>query len=470
MIDKSVAIIDDNRSIAFSSLTNIVNKTAHYYFEHGINRNNNIAILGNNSIEYVIAIYALWKIGAIPVPINTRLTDNEITSILHSSNCNILLHDSNFTNRFTEIDSIIMVVKSEGQTLKTPTELNPNDTAVIIYTSGSSGKPKGVEITNNNLYQSYIAATKSFAFSSSDKFLASLPFYHIGGFAIINRALLSGGTLVLPKSIKQMDIVESMTKQNPTVVSLVPTMLKRMLKDKVKPNNKLRYLFLGGGPSDNALINTALSEHWLVVKVYGSSETTAMVTASWGNSLKMNPSSAGKPFSDIKIVILSESYSIVDNNIIGEIAIKGSTIAKGYYNNSKLWEEKIHKEFYLTGDFGYLNSDGVLFVVARRTDLIVSGGENIDPKEIEKYLNDLDEVNESLVLPIDHSEWGQIPVAIIVLNESASITEQRIIEYLKSKISSYKIPKKILFASAIPKTELGKVNMKQIERTFKDFA
>ncbi len=470
MIDKSIAIIDDNKSIPFSSLTNIVNKTAQYYLEQGINRSNNVAILGNNSIKYVITIYALWKIGAIPVPINTRLTDNEITSILFSANCGTLLHDSNFTNSFRDVASIKMVIKYKGAILKTSTELNPNDTAVIIYTSGSSGKPKGVEITNNNLYQSYIAATKSFGFSGSDKFLASLPFYHIGGFAIINRALLSGGTLVLPKSIKQMDIVKSMAKQNPTVVSFVPTMLKRMLKDEVKPNNKLRYLFLGGGPSDNDLINTALNEHWSVVKVYGSSETTAMVTASWGKNLKMNPAAAGKPFSDIEIIVLSESYSIVDNNIIGEIAIKGSTIAKGYYNNSKLWEEKILKGFYLTGDFGYLNSDGVLFVVARRTDLIVSGGENIDPKEIEKYLNDLDEVYESLVLPITNLEWGQIVATIIVLNKSASITEQRIIEYLKSKISSYKIPKKILFATAIPKTELGKVNIKQIESMFNDFA
>ncbi len=469
MIDKSHAIIDDNNSIPFSSLSNIISKTANYYFTKGVKHNSNIAILGYNSIEYVIAIYSLWKIGAIPVPINTRLNKSEIINILHSSNCNTIILDNKVTSSFNKFKIIPLKIVSSGIEYKHISKPKPNDTAVIIHTSGSGGNPKGVEITNNNLYQSYIATAKTFNFSNNDKFLASLPFYHIGGFSIINRALLSGGTLVLPKTIKQADIITSMAKENPTVVSLVPTMLKRIIKDGVKPNIDLRHLFLGGGPSDANLINTSLNNNWPIVKVYGSSETTAMVTGSWGKPLKENPAAAGKPFTDVEIIILDETKSVVPYGVVGEVAIKSLTIAKGYLNNSKLWNEKNKDGFYLTGDFGYLDKKNVLYVVSRRTDLIVSGGENIDPREIENILNQHRDILESLVIPLKNIEWGQIPVAVIVLNNNSFATKKIILDYLKTKIASYKIPKKIIFVKEIPKTELGKNDIKQIQDLF-DYA
>ncbi|MDA3861849.1 MAG: o-succinylbenzoate--CoA ligase [Melioribacteraceae bacterium] len=466
MIDKSLAIVDDNSSIPFSSLTNIIIKTAQYYFDNGVKQKENIAIIGYTSIEYVIAIYSLWKLGAIPVPINTRLKDAEIKSILLSSNCSSIIRDDNILNHTINIPTIKMLIKSDGKEYKTTLEPEPNDTAVIIHTSGSSGKPKGVKTTNNNLYQSYISTSQSFGFSNEDLFLASLPFYHIGGFSIINRALLSGGTLVLPKSLKQEDIVNSMDKYNPTIISLVPTMLKRMIEVGIEPNKSLRHLFLGGGPSDDELIYSSIRNKWPIVKVYGSSETTAMATACWGKELEDNPASAGKPFANIKIKILDDSKTNVANNVVGEIAIASPTIASGYINDENVWNSKIYGDFYLTGDYGYFDNYNNLFIVSRRTDLIVSGGENIDPREIEKIFNELLEVKESLVFPIKDSEWGEIPVAIISLDKPFPFSEKEIIDYIKSKISSYKIPKRILLVDELPKTALGKVNVEEIKEMF----
>lgn len=466
MIDKSIAIIDDKRSIYFPDLSKIISKTANYYFENGVKPKSNIAIIGYNSIEYVITIYSLWKLGAVPVPINTRLKDDEIQSIINSSNCDIIIKDENFSNTLRGFNSIKMLFKSDGEECNVKNEAKPDDVAVIIHTSGSSGRPKGVETTNNNLYQSYLLATNLFNFADRDLFLASLPFYHIGGFSIINRALLSGGTLVLPKSLKQNDIAHSLEKYNPTIVSFVPTMLKRFIETGINPNKDLRLLFLGGGPSSDELISSALKNKWPIVKVYGSSETTAMITACSGDDLEINPASAGKPFDGIKIEILDETKSFVANNVIGEIAIKSPTIALGYLNEAKSWNTKFHDDYYLSGDYGYIDENGLLFVASRRTDLIISGGENISPREVELYLNEHTEIIDSFVFPINDSEWGQIPVTVLVLENNSSLTEYEIVNYLKSKISSYKIPKQILVLDEIPKTALGKVNVEEVRALF----
>ena len=463
---KNAAIISDTRLILFSELSGIVCKTAQYYFQNGILPKSKVAILGYNSIEYVITIYALWKLAAIPVPINTRLKESEIKSIFKSSQCSNIIVDNSFKNSLSNLPSIDMTFKNKGLEYKVNTNTQENETAVIIHTSGSSGVPKGVETSNYNLYQSFLALSQTFNFSNDDVFLASLPFYHIGGFSIINRALLSGGVLVIPKSLKQNDIVYSMKEHNASIVSLVPTMLKRIIEEGIKPNKNLRCLFLGGGASSNDLIYSALNNNWPIVKVYGSSETTAMITACWGAKLRETPNSAGKPFSGITIKILDDSFNEVENGIVGEIAVKSKTIAKGYLNLPELWNKKKFNDFYLTGDYGYLDKEGKLFVVARRTDLIVSGGENIDPREIESILNTHPKIIETFVFPIEDSEWGEIPVAIVVLNEAKCLSQKNIIDFLKPKIASYKLPRKIIFTNKIPKTELGKVNFNEVNELF----
>ncbi len=477
MTSNAIAIICDDVNISFSELTNFITGTANYFLNNGIKPKEHIAILSNNSIEYVISIYALWRINAIPVPINTRLKDNEIFSILKYLNSSINYSASNlmgysriiksheFKNSLLELPSIMMKIEpSSNKVLEFKSSTNPNETAVVIHTSGSSGKPKGVEITNNNLYQSYLSETKEFQYTSNDRFLASLPFYHIGGFAIINRALLSGGTLVLPKSLKQDDIVESMQKYDPTIISFVPTVLNRLIEIGIKPNKSLRHLFLGGGPSDNNLIHSALKNNWNVVKVYGSSETTAMVTACSGKALKREPASAGKPLDNVELKILDESKESIVNNRVGEIAIKSSAIAKGYLNDESNWNNKIHEGFYLTGDYGYLDKENKLFVVSRRTDLIISGGENIDPREIEKLIDEHIEVRESFVFPINDAEWGQVPIAIVELKKNSILAKDVILKELKLKLASFKIPKKILFIKRIPKSALGKVNIEEVKK------
>lgn len=465
-IDKTnmPAIIAEEKIVDYPEMKRLINNTAAKYLSAGIKPKNRIAIISENSFEFVITIYALWRLNTVPVLLNIRLTEGELRKQIDFAECSMLLKSEKFTHYLPEHPSQYLSVEYVDRIVNYNNETKEDGTAVILFTSGSSGKPKGVEITNSNLFESYLSITSEYSFSSSDRFLASLPFYHIGGFSIITRSILSGGTLIIPSSLKNDVIAESFQKNDPTVISLVPTMLKRLIQGKVQPNKNLRLAFIGGGPSDDDLVITALNLGWSFVKVYGSTETSSMVSGIDGDKLRKKPASGGKAFKNVEIKILDDSHQEVEHFKVGEIAVKSKSIAKGYLKNSELWRSKIHNRYYLTGDWGYLDNEEYLFVVSRRTDLIISGGENINPAEIEKILISHPAVSESIVFPLSDKEWGQIPAAAVVIKNGEKFNEQGIQKYLSAYLSSYKLPKKIFFLEKLPRTDLGKIDLSLLKR------
>jgi O-succinylbenzoic acid--CoA ligase len=177
--------------------------------------------------------------------------------------------------------------------------------------------------------------------------------------------------------------------------------------------------------------------------------------------LRKHPACAGKPLDNVDIKILDDAKEKSQINIVGEIAVSSPTVARGYLNNNSLWNSKIHKSFYLTGDYGYLDNENKLFVVERRTDLIVSGGENIDPREVERTLETHPKIIESIVFPIQNIEWGQVAVALVAVCDKSKLEQNDIKTFLKLKLASFKVPKTILIVSEIPKTELGKIDLEK---------
>ena len=456
LVSKEISLTNSELSIA------ILNTAARYYSE-GIRPNEKVAILSENSVEFVISIYALWRINAIPVPLNIRLKKNELNEIIEFANTKYVLTSKNQNFDHPKVLQIVISLENFETQLDYKNSVDRDDTAIVLFTSGSSGKPKGVKISNNNLYTSYINISTEYNFTSEDKFLASLPFYHIGGFSVITRAILSGGTLIIPDSLSVDTIASSIEKYSPTVVSLVPTMLKRLIEKKVSPNKEMRLAFIGGGPSDDELVLNAQKLGWPFVKVYGSTETCSMISGVSNGDLKSRPDSGGRAFKNVNIKIYNNNLEEVENGIVGEIGIKSESVAIGYLNQTNAWEKKLHNDFYLTGDYGFLDEEGFLFVVSRRTDLIVSGGENIDPLEIEKVLLEIDAIKETIVFPIEDEEWGQVPVAVVVYRKGREIEELEIILKLKQSLSSFKIPKKIFYINKLPRNELGKVDLLRLK-------
>lgn len=464
----SSALITSSKSITYSELHKNINSYSNYLKQTGVKEKTNIAILSENTIEFVFAIFALWKIGAVPVPINLRLNKNEIEEILNDCMPSFILVSKNFSYDYQNFKTIILDIDKDipVETEITKTEQDENETAVIIYTSGTTGIAKGVMLTHLNLLEAAGVSVNYLIQNEKDRWLASLPFYHIGGFAIICRTIFAGSSLLMPASHKNDELIRAIDEFKPTLLSLVSTQLKRFVDENIKPNENLRHILLGGGPLSDELIIKAEKMGWRIIKVYGSTETTAFVTALDCKKDKDKLTSAGKVLPTCSIKIVNDNGITLPPNTEGEITISSKTIMKGYLNRQKETSEKIKNGFYYSGDYGFIDDDGYLYIQSRRTDLIISGGENINPIEIENYLSFHPAIKEICVIGIKDEVWGEVPAAILSLYKNTFITLDEVCDLLKEKVSTIKIPKKIFILKELPKTSLGKIKRDELKEKY----
>lgn len=433
----------------------------------GVERNSLIPILMNNSPDFIIAVISLWILEAIPVPINIKLSPTEIKNHLDFLKCQKIIISSS-TENLIENDQAQLInfetLKQNTDGLDLDFSFDKNRTAVVLFTSGSSGKPKAVELTFTSLINSAITQNSYLQHTSNDRWLASLPFYHIGGFSIIFRALMYGAQIVLSEDLKIKSLHSSIQSFNPTLISLVSSQLSELLKNNIQPNRDFRHVLLGGGFIDSNLMKEALSKGWNVSKVYGSTETASFVTVLNPEDFKLKPESAGKPFPPNEVLIVDENGKEMQVNIEGEIAVKSPAIMKGYLNDEETTKQKLKSGLYYTGDVGYKDEDGYLYVVNRRSDLIVTGGENVNPSEVEGAILKNPKVKEVCVFGIDDEKWGQKIAAAVVSNRNQKFTLEELRDFMKDKIAAFKIPKKIFFVDELPKTELGKIKRESVKK------
>lgn len=364
---------------------------------------------------------------------------------------------------FNRIFFIKNVLENKLENDNTIENFNFDNDAVILFTSGSSGEPKAVVHTFKSLYESVKAIDLFANLSQKDIWLASLPHYHIGGFMIFIRSLLAGSALAFPNSLNYEDFMNAYTKHEPTYISLVVTTLKKMLNDNISVNKKLKYIFLGGGPIATDLCVDAINKGFPIIKVYGSTETCSMITALHPLEFKLKPNSSGLPLDKSKIKIkIKNEYK----KRIGEVLVKSPTLFKEYLNDESLTKEKYYDSFYNTGDYGWIDNDGYLFIEARREDIIITGGENVSIKEIENAFSNINGIKEFHIFSLKDEKWGQ-SINAVVVKGIPDITDDEIKSVLKTKLASFKIPKRIFFLEVIPKTELGKVNKNELLKLLK---
>ncbi len=455
--DNHPAIITSEEIISYTQLNNKIHSYAEYFYSQGIRQKNKIAILGNNNSEYLISVLALWELNTCVVPLNIRLTDTELSELINFSDADFLLINKNEKrNLSVKILQIVFPFSNKESKLNfEPFGINPDDISLIMFTSGVTGKPKGVMHSLNDLLNSADNSQSFLSQTSDDMWLASLPFYHIGGLSIITRAFRFGSSLIIPESLQTDDLKIAFDRFKPSFASLVSTQLKRLLDTKWKPGKELKSLLLGGGLIDKDLIKEALSAGCRISNVYGSTETSAFITANNLANIGSKPLSAGKVLGQNKIFIVDDKLNILPARSIGEIVVESDALFHGYYNDTEATKQKLKDEKFLTDDIGYIDEDGDLFVEARRTDLIISGGENVNPLEVENILDNLPQVKECCVFALEDKEWGQIVAAAVVLDSRLSIKE--LTALLKEKIAPYKIPKRFFPIEKIPRSSLGKI-------------
>lgn len=431
-----------------------------------------IALWAENSVSMAIHLFALSALGIETVLLNTNLTEREVIEQMESTGVRTLLMSEKMTHIWRaqkvandmEITDVSTYEYSYNQvdrqylcfsTCIAPDfmaispmhndenlDWNPSDEKVfcIINTSATTGKFKSVPVRWSQIEAHVKASANVLGVEEEDNWLVVLPMFHVSGLSIILRTLYNGTRAIIREKFSEQVVLEALETEDVTMVSLVPTVLQRIVERIQAPT--LRAILLGGEFIPMPLLQECVQRNLPVYKTYGMSETFAQSTTF---SIQEHPNklaSVGYPLQGVTIEIRNP-----DEEGVGEVWLLSPMLMKGYLNKEPI------KGAFNTDDIGYVDEDGFLYLLNRRKDIIISGGENIYPKEIEDVLYGMDGILECAVIPVSDRKWGQVPVLCVVTNCS----EEDISEYLLSRLAKYKVPKLMIYFDALPKNSMGKI-------------
>lgn len=401
-----------------------------------------VALYANNSEEMVLFFLALQFLHIEVLMLNTRLTSEEINKKLHALSIQVVFsHDDSFIS-FSEVFQSNSDIRED---IKLAEEFAPEQIAVIMDTSATSGEFKSVPLRWKQLYAHVKASRQILGVREEDNWLMVLPMYHISGLMILMRSLYNGTSITILEKFAEEKVLKLIEDASVNMLSVVPTMFNRIVDRIYK--HRLRVVLVGGEFIPKPLVETCLLKKIPVYKTYGMTETTSQSTTFSVLDVPHKIDSVGLPLPEVTIRINNP-----DVEGIGEICIKSPMVMDGY-----LGQEPV-SGFFHTQDIGYVDEDGYLYIIDRRTNIIISGGENIYPREIENALYTHPDVKECAVVGMRDPKWGQVPALFVV----SSLQNEDILNYLAPKIAKYKLPKKIFNVDELPKNALGKILKKSL--------
>jgi O-succinylbenzoic acid--CoA ligase len=462
---QATALIVDERALTYGELDALVHATSHWLRGSGVRRGDHVGVLLPNCLAYVAIVHALTRLGAVLVPLNSRLSEPEVAGQLAQADCrHLILAPDNPLAETAPAHSHVMRISHDlaelpigsAPHLKTPLA-GLDHLQAIIFTSGTSGRPKGAMLTYANHFHSAVGSAFRLGVLPSDRWLACLPLYHVGGLAILLRACLYGTAVVLHDGFDVARVDESLAADGVTVVSLVPTMLHRLLAQ-TRPGRwpHLRLVLLGGAAAPEDLLVAARALNLPMATTYGLTEAASQVATQTPEMSALKPGSAGRPLLFTELRIVDDNGAVLTAGAIGEICVCGPAVFAGYYGDPTATADALRGGELHTGDLGYLDDDGDLWLVQRRSDLIVTGGENVYPVEVETVLAQHPAISAVCVAGVADAEWGQRVAALVVT--TALLTAEEVADFARQRLAGYKVPRLIRFAGALPLTGSGKVS------------
>jgi o-succinylbenzoate---CoA ligase len=434
-----------------------------------------IGILSANRPGVVFAVHAATRLSVPFVPLNWRQTAGEIAWQLRDAGITVLVVDEERAalakNACATLPVTIVPIAELERSIAPggiPNEsprINLDREATVIYTSGTSGRPKGARITYGNLWYSAIASALHLGHHAKDVWLAAMPLFHVGGLAILFRGVIGAIPVVLHEQFDP-DRALAATDDGVTLLAVVPTMLQRMLdaRGDAPWSPSLRSVLLGGSAAPPRHVEECVRRGIPVAPTYGLTEATSQVTTLLPNLTPRKQSSAGLPLPLTEIRIVTES-GVAPPGETGEIEVRGPTIFAGYVGEETAPSHGMAGGWFRTGDAGYLDSDGYLYVVDRRDDLIISGGENVYPAEIERVLREHPSVLDAGVIGVPDETWGSRPLAAVIWAGEPDRARLALLDHLQQQLPGYKIPDRFVLLNEIPRSASGKLLRRVLRET-----
>jgi acyl-CoA synthetase (AMP-forming)/AMP-acid ligase II len=450
--------------------------------ERGVGPGHVVGLLSYNCPEFLETVFAANHLGAIVMPINWRLAAPEVRYILEHSEARALMCDEALTELADEATkdvaqsllkgciardapsgwTTIAELRSDASPVD-PVPTDADDTHRLMYTSGTTGRPKGVMITHANLAWKNQAHLIEFGFTVDDLGLACGPLYHVGALDLTTTTLIAAGaTTIVHRTFDAAAVVDEIEHSRVTTVWLAPAMVNAIMAlPDVETRNlsSVRVIINGGEKMPIPLIERiqrTFPSAWFA-DAYGLTETVSGDTFLDRDSLITKLGSVGRPCVYLELEVWDEQGEPVPAGERGEIVLRGPKVFKGYWRDSKATDRAFAGGWFHTGDIGIVDEDGYLFIVDRLKDMIVSGGENIAGSEVERVLYEHVAVLEAAVVGRRDERWGEVPVAFVVLRAGQSATAEELIAHCASQLAKYKVPKAVTFLEALPRNPSGKV-------------
>lgn len=426
-----------------------------------------IAILSDNSLDMVVTFWACTYLKQPVVFLNTRLKITEWEQQCTDADVTTLLCSSVYADKAKELEVNVftfnMVQAEQPADVPLVSVMKPEAICSMMFTSGTTGRPKAVQQSYENHWSSAVASALNLGLLPEDKWLVCLPLFHISGLSTLIKSVIYGMPVYLLEKFNAEKIHYALMERKISIISVVSVTCSRLLErlGEDRYPSSFRCMLLGGGPAPESLLVKAAEKQVPIIQTYGMTETSSQIVTLNEKDALRKLGSAGKSLFSASLKILKEEHMDSPEQA-GEILVKGPMVTPGYYQREEANQASFQEGWLRTGDMGYIDEEGFLFVIDRRSDLIISGGENVYPAEIEEILLACEGVKDAGVTARTDADWGQVPVAFVVKKEE-NVTEERLFAWCRERLAAFKVPKQIIFCEELPRNATNKLQRHKLK-------
>jgi len=483
----ATAIIADDVPCSYRELEHRINKLSRALVDLGVKKGDRVAVLLHNCREYIEIFFALARLGAVIVPINWRLAVPEMAFILRDSGAGVMLFEGEFSETVLEARSLAELEHcvhcspyraetaapewafSYESLLAPMSEEEPEveeragdtDPHIIMYTSGTTGQPKGAVLSHRKTFFNVLNSDMFFDLTTNDRMIVTRPMFHSGGLIVDSAPVLyKGGTIIVKRRFSPVEILEAAQKYRVTLMELPATVYQFILNECDLAQydlSSVRCCFTGGERVSVHLLESLAAKGLVVSQIYGLTEAS---TIFWlpSEEARDKIGSVGHPIFHGKVRIVDEHGNPVKPGAgSGEVIVKGPIVMSGYWQRQDLTDEVIKDGWLHTGDIARMDEDGFVYIIDRKKNMYISGGENVYPAEIEKILLAHPQIAEAAVIGVPDEKWGEVGKAFLVLKDGHQVDAHEVLDFLTDKLARYKMPKYIEFMAELPKTASDKI-------------